>query len=96
MDRKSASIALLIICLFSLVLFGLWASTKIVEGGIEEKFLSAVGLRSQNEEEESGLFGFVLEGNNPLLYIIFTLVTLTIGFLVYRFRNTKKRHDAIA
>ncbi len=93
MNRKNASLALLAVCLVSLILFGYWASTKISEGGIEQKFLSAVGLPTQ-EEKTSGLFGFMLEGDSPLLYVTLTLATLAIGILGYR--SSKKRHGAIA
>ena len=96
MNRKNVVLLSLAICLVSLILLGYLASTKIGEGGIEEKFLSAVGLRAQEEGEQSGLFGFVLEGDNPLLYIALTLVTLAIGILGYKFSKIKKRHDAIA
>jgi hypothetical protein len=84
MKRKNIGIVLLLVCLASLTLLGYWASTQVNEGGIEEKFLSAVGLHAQEEEEERGLFGFVLEGNNPLLYASFIAVVLAIGILGYR------------
>ena len=94
MNRKNASLALLAVCLVSLILFGYLASTKISEGGIEQKFLSAVGLPTPEEEKPSGLFGFMLEGDSPLLYVTLTLATLAIGILGYR--SSKKRQGAIA
>jgi hypothetical protein len=51
--------------------------------GIEERFNSAVGIKTGPEEEESsGIFGFNLEGN-PLYYVVILVILIISCLVIY-------------
>jgi len=76
--------------LILLVLFGLGALLAYHATGtmgIEERFNTALGLETEEEEEGGGIFGLALEGNSVLYGII--LAILLIGsFAAYRYSRS--------
>jgi amino acid permease len=69
----------LVICLFAYIITG--------DKGIEERFSNAVGLPSESESGNNGIFGFTLEGNH-LSYVIIVILILVATALIYlKFRE---------
>jgi hypothetical protein len=64
----------LVLCLFAYVITG--------DKGIEERFSSAVGLPSEPDSGDNGIFDFTLEGNH-LSYVIILVLILVATALIY-------------
>ncbi len=64
----------LVLCLFAYVITG--------NKGIEERFSNAVGLPSEPDSGDNGIFGFTLEGNH-LSYVIILVLILVATALIY-------------
>jgi len=57
--------------------------TYIITGykGIEERFSNAVGLPSESESGDNGIFGFTLEGNHLSYVIILALILVATALI---------------
>jgi hypothetical protein len=54
--------------------------------GIEERFSNAVGLPSESESDENGIFGFTLEGNKLSYGSIFALILAATALIYIKYR----------
>ena len=68
----------LVICLFAFVITG--------NKGIEERFSNAVGLPSESEGGDNGIFGFTLEGNHIYYVIILALVIIATVLIYLKYK----------
>ncbi|CAG1006270.1 MAG: hypothetical protein OIN86_08740 [Candidatus Methanoperedens sp.] len=64
--------------------------TYIITGdkGIEERFSNAVGLPSESESGDNGIFGFTLEGNHLSYVIILALILVVTALIYLKFRES--------
>jgi amino acid permease len=64
----------LVLCLFAYMITG--------DKGIEERFSNALGLPSEPESDDNGIFGFPIEGDQ-LSYVILLALILVATALIY-------------
>ncbi len=64
------------------LVLSVFAYTITGDKGIEERFSNAVGLPSEPESGDNGIFGFTLEGNH-LSYVIILALILFAAALIY-------------
>lgn len=69
----------LVICLFAYIITG--------DKGIEERFSNAVGLPSESDSGDNGIFGFTLEGNHLSYVIILALILVATALIYAKYRT---------
>lgn len=69
----------LVICLFAYIITG--------DKGIEERFSNAVGLPSEPDSGDNGIFGFTLEGNHLSYVIILALILIATALIYAKYRT---------
>lgn len=74
------------IVLIFLVLF-LFAYVITGDKGIEERFSSAVGLPSEPDSGDNGIFGFTLEDNHLSYVIILALILVATALIYAKYRT---------
>ncbi len=67
-----------VLCLFAYMITG--------DKGIEERFSSAVGLPSEPDSGDNGIFGFTLEGNHMYYVIILALILVATSLIYAKYR----------
>jgi hypothetical protein len=69
----------LVLCLFAYIITG--------DKGIEERFSNAVGLPSEPDSGDNGIFGFTLEGNHLSYVIILALILVATALIYAKYRT---------
>jgi hypothetical protein len=67
----------LVLSLFAYIITG--------DKGIEERFSNAVGLPSEPESGDNGIFGFTFEGNHLSYVIILTLILVATALIYVKY-----------
>jgi amino acid permease len=87
-QQQSNKKGLIIFGAIVLIFLGICLFAYIVTGdkGIEERFSNAVGLPSEPDSGDNGIFGFTLEGNHIYYVIILALVIIATVLIYLKYK----------
>ncbi|MGB8215702.1 MAG: hypothetical protein WCE94_00205 [Candidatus Methanoperedens sp.] len=88
-QQQSNKKGLIIFGAIVLIFLGICLFAYIVTGdkGIEERFSNAVGLPSEPDSGDNGIFGFTLEGNHQSYVIILVLILVATALIYAKYRT---------